>query len=410
MSDLPDRGWKPPVIAAFSALVAGCVLVGLAIVGLAWSDSGQLFSEPPLRIEGAELRAQQVRASGNGDSLVISGLDPNPARQQYLGQGGFGFLVLGPTHLDVSEYAFVRCACTRQGIDTSLRLFWQQAGTDEPARPKPIPFGPGGSVARLGDHAGWGGTVFELGLLIEGPLDSNLTVDALEFHGDSAWSRLRWYWSDWWSIEPWSLKSINSHSLDSHHGSVPLAAVVLAAALVAVVIFLLLARRAPGRSRLSGVVAILAVSWLFLDARWMLDQAAQSRLTLETHAGKDVTERVLGERYGPIYQLARRIRETDGADGRAVFLISDRPDSRFLIERLTFHLFPENPFNLAARFWLLRRHAAPGDIVVVLENPADVSHDRENSVLRWANRGRICATRLMDEGFAQVYRVCGPHP
>jgi hypothetical protein len=400
----------PVVLAGISALLAGYVLAALAITGMAWFASGQLFPEEPLRIAGADLRAQQVRATRDGDSLTITGLEPNPGRQEYLGESGFGFLVLGPTQVDVSGYGFVRCDCIRQGTDTSLRFFWQQAGTDEPARPTSIPFGPGGAFARLGDRPGWGGTVFELGVLIEGPLDSAMTVEALELHGDSAWSRLRWHWSDWWSIEPWSLRSINSHSLDSHNGSLPLAVVVFIATLLAVGIFLLISRRAPGRSRLSGLVAMVALSWLLLDARWMLDQAAQSRLTWETHAGKIAAERLLDARYGPIYQLARRIREADGADGRAVFLISDRPDSRFLIERLTFHLFPENPFNLAARFWLLRRHASPGDLVVVLENPAAVSHDRENSVLSWANRGRICATRLMDEGFAQVYRVCSPHP
>lgn len=399
-----------PLSAGILALLSAWVLVGLAGVWLAWSASGQLFPDPPLRVAGGDLRAQQLTAARSGDAVEVEGLEPNPGRQDYLGERGFGLLILGPTQLDVSGYSYVRCVCSISAADVDIRLFWQRAGTDEPAGRKSLPFGPGGSFARLGNEADWAGTVFELGLMIQGPLDAGVSVEALEFYGDSAWSRLRWHWADWLSLDPWSLKSINSHSLDSHYGGIPLAVVVLAANLLAVVIFMLLARGAGGRSRLFGVVAISALSWLFLDARWMLDQASQAHLTWGDYAGKSASERVLGEQYGPVYELARSIRETNGPDRRAVFLISDNPGSRFLIERLTFHLFPENPLNLGARFWLLRRHASPGDLVVVLENPADVSHDRDRGVLQWTQRGRICARQLMDEGFAQVYRVCSPHP
>lgn len=398
-----------PLKALLIALPAGFLLAALGLVGLAWVASGQLMPGQPLRIAATEMQALQLEGVREGKAIAVRGLDPNPGRQAYLAERGLGFLSLGPTQLDVSGYAFVHCDCSRRSEEISVRFLWQQAGTADSEGLRAMPFGPAGSYARLDGDPNWGGTLFELGVVLEGPLDSQAMIEAIELYVDSAWIRVRWHLSSWLSPEPWSLRSINSLALDPEAG-IPLSLAVLAGALVAAILFLLLTRGAGRRSRLCGLAAILALSWLVLDLRWTIDQAAQARLTWQGFAGKDVEERVLSEPYGPIVDLARSIREAGGNERNTVFLISDNPDSRFLIERLTFHLLPDNPFNLGARFWLLRRHAAPGDFVVVLENPAGVSHDRARGILEWAGRGRICARRVLDEGFAQVYRSCSPHP
>lgn len=401
------RAAKRSVFAAWLlALGLGWCVTILAVIAFWWWDAGRLGPGEPLRLSANSLLVEGAKARREGGTLVVEQLERDRAYPEYLSPVHAGIVWTGRSYREVYPFRYAVCDCTRSTSRASFRFMWQP-GPYSQSHSVDFATGPGGVVAVPANASDWMGTVFAFGILLRGDEASQFKIKALELHPDSAWMRARSAWAHWLAFHAWDMKSINTLGKDNE--SVPsLVAISVGAGGLSIALFLLIRtfRGLPGSA--AGVVLLAALSWLLLDVRWFVHLSQQAALTVERFAGLTPDERAAGEQYGPILEFAEAVREAVPSDRTTLFMVTDVPEARFLQERLAFHLYPLNVFNFKRRFWQFTQNVRPGEYLLVLESPEEVSFSEEDSELLWKGKGRVCAEPVISHPVGDLYRICTP--
>jgi hypothetical protein len=395
---------RPLVKTCVIAFLAGWIAALLILVSIWWATTGALFSTEKLAFTPDRLFVEVGDRQPGPSGLVVRAVLREDWRPAYLAAAHGALVWTGASYEEVHPFEYAVCDCRISGADASARFVWQNSRI-APAQAVPFTRGTGAAIASPSASPAWQGTVFAFGIEVTGGEDSRIAIDSLQLRSDSAWMRLRSAWAQWTAFQPWDMTSINTvrrNTLDA-----PSLSSMAIFALVLTILFLLLATRGTRTPhRTLGVLVLVGAMWFLLDVRWFFHLARQGELTLTQFAGKSVEQRVAAELYAPIVDLSYRIKRAVGAEGAAVFMMTDQPDARYLQERLAFELYPLNVFNFKRRFYLARQHVRPGDHILLLEQPEPVSFDEESGELRWEGKGGMCVVRVMESEFASLYRVC----
>lgn len=384
-------------LALVAIAVAWTLVLGTA-AGVSWS--APLLPAQRFALDGDEFRP--VIGAGVEDGKAL-GVGANAADGNALQSAA-----VGPLHaadFPILRYRFEDFPRTLELVFVFRRA---DAAGDVQAVPLPWPTSGAGSVdlSRLSDA--WRGDIVEVGFAEYAT--SQLVPPSAAFRPfrllgaqlrGRAWSETpRLLRTAWFGYVPWSQASINA--LVASDSVMP---VVPSVALLALLAFAIAAwfLRGSGVARSNALLVAVALAWVALDARWLVQLRDSHRLTETLYGGKPWAERVRLQPDEDIAGFAQLVRQQlAGTSNSQRILVGS--DSLYTVLRLIYFLLPLNAVPLDAAFSGNDAAHWPRDTIVVLCNSHAWRYDDvRNSLVN--DRRTIAVEPIFVGGNLGIYRL-----
>lgn len=388
------------VARAVLALTLGGVLLLTGFVFLPRPAETQLEHHGPGKnqerriLAGRDLQVRIGRASTQGDSLGITGLDGDRA------------LVSRSLSLPAADFPLLEYTIDGKHPGLSLYIIWRNSASPEKLFSHSLDFStdPSASVD-LSNSPGWQGKIIEIGIDLYGDLRGQAVVlHQLTLRGFTPISRLQALWSEWTAFSPWDQGSIN-HLPGSRTAALPSPTVVaLAWVVLSLVLLFAINRLTRQRHMPASYIALVLIPWLLLDGLWQYRLSRQLDESRFLFAGKSQHEKHLSDIDSEIYSYARQLKEYLPAPGSTrIFILHDSDGHEYSRLKTQYYLLPHNVFNFG------RTPPALGvrgdDFILALgDNPA-LRHEASSHVLAWDEGRSLPVEEIMVHPRGRLYRV-----
>ena len=390
-------GWVRAAGGVLLAASGGILLTALVLV-VFYRAGGLPSVAPPIILKGADLQL----ASGQG-ALTEAGLQINqPGPHGVISVQGSARLVRAALY----RRLFWRVDGLRPGRE--LKFIWTTLAEPRTVREKVLPpAGPEFGTLDLSAEPHWRGRIGMVGLVSEGPLDRPLVIRRLRVQppplGVAELARLAL--DEWTTFEDWNQRSIN------YTAGAPLDALFPPVLLVALWVgfsaglYALLVPPRRGGGAWRPYLALLAVGWLVLDARWQWELSRRLAATEARYAGKQGDERLLAGLDGELYRFLLDVRrQLPERPANKLFIISAEPGD-FWSGRARYHLLPHNGYMKFSQPPGVGV-AHQGDFVLILAPLPGVRYDRKRQILEWTG-GELPVDLLHSATSGALFRVRG---
>lgn len=289
---------------------------------------------------------------------------------------------------------------------TEVELLW----VDQSRNFHRLPLEHGGrSQGRLmlADVPDWQGVIIGIGLLVNGSLDSPLTVRELTLRPVLPEPTVlpRQLWRQWTIAEGWQSHSINLIAGGAGVLIGPTPIVALWVTLSSLSYLLLAGRPSPGR-HLAPLGLIVLTGWLVLDLRWQWNLGEQWGNSLEQLTGKNTIEklRTYDEELIDLISSVKRILPKQPV---RIFLVSDFSDATGSARhnRVRYHLTPHNVYGFSTEP-PLPRWTRSGDYLLALLPLQGVRYRRipGDEALSWDDH-ELSVELLLAEHQSLLFRI-----
>jgi hypothetical protein len=324
-----------------------------------------------------------ARGSGGivGDEMLVSAVDPS------------GMAVVSVNaDLRATDFSAIAWIAADLPEDADVRLIWRtdvQPQKMSSARVtvtagQPMP------VILVKDGA-WIGRVSGIALVIRAKLAKPIRIRGVVAKPMGAMEILRDRSREWLAFEGWTGASINTVVGGADVQDLPLPPLMAAACAIAGALLLALGRWRPGlTSGTTGglLLALFAVAWLVLDARWTWDLVRQERITLRDYGGRSSVEKHLAAEDAALFAVVEKARHVMPETPVRVFVVAD---ARYFRERAAYHLYPHNVFTDRVNGTMPPARALrPGDWLFDYEGRG-ILYDTASGNLRWDGNQAIAA-------------------
>ncbi|OGQ55900.1 MAG: hypothetical protein A3J24_03365 [Deltaproteobacteria bacterium RIFCSPLOWO2_02_FULL_53_8] len=332
-------------------------------------------SASTLAWKGTALTLAKGRGYNIQGGLIIDGL----------AAPGAALASLSPQPFRAEDYPAIHWSASSDKSNTKVEFLWRT--TENPNRffARELEW-MGNSLAPLhmaGD-GNWRGQIMELALMVHKPLDTPLTIEAVEVEPP-----LGIVWCEWFGAEPWLGTSINFvGETIARQWLLPLPFIAAALGL-ALFGYAALVWRKILASNLRMVWALFFLAWFTLDMRWQLDLWHKLGLTQQRYAGKSWEDKHLAAEDGPLFNLMQQVRAKLPSTQSRVFLFAD---AEYIRGRGTYHLYPFNVLN--GRNLLPAKQFKSGDFIVILGKD-EVEFDAAHHLLKWGAGQQLHADLLL---------------
>jgi hypothetical protein len=390
-------------LAAAAILIAWLLVLGAA-AGIPWS--APLSPRQVITLKGSDFRPVIGAAIEDGTALGVGGTarDGNALQSVTLESvHAADFPILG--------YGFEDFPRT---LELSLVFRRADAPGDVQAVLLPWP-GDGVRSVDLSSFPAWHGDIIELGFAEYAT--AQLVPPSIAFKpfrltrarlASPAWSAMpALLRTAWFGYQPWNLMSISAlgPSLNALNMPSMLWPIVVGVLLTLAVVAWL--RRWPRALLVRAAVALIALAWVVIDARWLDDLWAKHRLTESIYAGKSWQERARLQPDEDVAGFAQLTRQhLAGIPTRRVLVGSD---STYMLLRLLYLLLPLDAAPLEPALAAMPASDWPKDAVVVLCASKRWNFDDKSSTLR--SDGRVVpVTPVFVGGNLRIFRLRGAQP
>lgn len=382
---------------AHAGAALALALCAWSIVYLFFAVPGPWFgSAPMMNFSGAKMVLSRGAGHVDGTRFIVQATDA----------AGLAIITLELPALRASDYRRVRWTLTGREPDAELALLWRTDYVAQRINSAPLAASPeGAQVVMTPGERNWIGRIGGIALTIRGKLAEplvieNVSVDAMGA-AEVVVDRLR----DWFGHRPWNGLSINSALGGPQEQPVwfPLAIAIIA--LSAIALWMGWRRwRGSGSNQSPAltVIAIVAVAWIALDARWLWTRLQRAQATAASFSGKSPEGKHLADLDGNVYLFAEKLRAK----------IPDRPariyvsaDDHYFRARLAYHLYPHNIYIDHASATLPAIPLfKPGEYIAVFRRRG-VVYDPVAQTVRWDDQPPVRAELLIAEDGNAAFKV-----
>lgn len=387
MSSVDVPSLPPPRRSWWSVAAIVAIAFALALAGAVALNAGARLHGSPRTVVVPASQMTIARGQGRaaGSALALEATDAN----------GIGLIAAPGTSVDADAYSRITWTFAVEPPGRiGLAMTWGRRDRPGTVYTEAIDWTKGHASIDLTRHPDWGGTVQGIGLAVRGSLGAPLVVAEASLRSN-AWDATFFdIVSAWWGGGPGGATTSLRHERVQ---VAPLLPVVAAAVVLAVAFVVWRSRRRGDAPDLGVIIAIVLAGWLALDLRWQLVLWQQHAAAWNDFAGRTLDEKHAADRDGPIFAVARRIRDADRSRGGRVLVLSD---SGALAARVGWFLYPDNVW-VDTRTLLRGTPPSPdalrrGDQVVLLL-ARGLAFDATNGRLVWPDgRTREARAILVD--------------
>lgn len=322
-----------------------------------------------------------------------------------IGAGGSFIASMPAVQVDAANYDAIEIRVRGISPDQKLAVFWRNRF--DPKRTFTVQATALNDIvfrASVGKDANWAGPITGLGVVIVGTLHRPLIIESVRAASTSAVSTVRETLASWAGFERWNGQSINVVLLGADSQALALPFFVATSALVAIGLWLAFTRRQSRRAQLMGAIAIMALGWLLLDVRWLVNLSQQVQETAEVFSGKSWRDKRLAADDKQLFEFIERARNAVDARPGRVFFTSD---FAYFRARGGYHLLPlRSVANVYHRELYDPTVYRSGDYICFFAR-SGVSFDAQQGLLSWDGKPPIHAELVTAQGFGALYRVLG---
>lgn len=334
-----------------------------------------------------------ARGSGtvSGDELVVTAVDPSGIA-----------IVSVSSNLRAADFPAISWIATDIAEDAEVRLVWRTNVHPQRLNSAAITVTAGQPMpSMLAADKAWIGQVTGLALTIRTSLDKPIRIRGVVARPMGAMEILRDRAREWLAFEEWTGSSINTvvGGVDVQDLPLPPLAAAACAAASALLLALRRWRPRPVPEITAGLVlALFAMAWLVLDARWTWNLIRQEQVTVRAYGGLTATEKHLAAEDGALFAFVERARRVMPETPARVFVVAG---AAYFRGRAAYHLYPHRVYTDRINGTMPPASALrPGDWLVDFESRA-IAYDAVSGRLRWSGDQTIAAEpRLVLPGAA----------
>ena len=381
------------------------------IVGVILLTAGVPWSSP---LEPAERRHLEP-----GDFQIVMGSALHTDAGLEVGAVGnervaLQALPLAATSIDAEAFDVLHYRFDNFPRTLELSLMFRRASDPDDVQVVSLPWpGRGASALNLRDVPGWKGQISEIGFIESATpqlIPNGIAFAPFRLVDAQLWSPswrggLAALSTDWLAYRPWGLFAVSS--VDQEAGTRlprrPALLLVVESAIVVVGVVGLLLFGWRRREFRAGIVVVVALGWLLLDAVWIGQLYERQATTRSVYAGKSWSER---SRLVPDDDLLK------AADSlREVVARTDPPPrvvihaaTPFEMTRLQYLALPVNAALLVRSIHQMSYNYPPGTLLV-LYGMQDWSYDADNRQVRTQDALRFPSEPVFEEGALRIFRI-----
>lgn len=334
-----------------------------------------------------------ARGSGRilGDELLVTAVDSS----------GIAVVSVNPD-LRATDFPAIAWIATDIAEDADVRLIWRTDVQPQKLNSAPVTVTAGRPMpAILANDGAWTGRVTGIALVIRAKLAKPIRIRGVVAKPMGAIEILRDRAGEWLAFEEWTGTSINTVVGGADVQDLPLPPLMAAACAVAGALLLALRRWRPGLTSGSSaglLLALFAVAWLVLDARWTWNLVRQEKITVRDYGGRNSVEKHLAAEDAALFAFVEKARHVMPETPVRVFVVAY---AAYFRGRAAYHLYPHNVFTDRSNGTMPPASALrPGDWLFDYEGRG-IMYDRVSGNLRWDGNQTIAAEpKLIGPGAA----------
>ena len=377
-------------LVARAALVLAAAFVVAAVVVVTWRAGPKPTSATPaIEVPGSAMQASRGTARVVEGAIVLERPDA----------GGVTAAVAANAPFDAAEFTRATWRLALAAPENlEVAMLWRTRERPDRTFVMAIDASHESVDVDLAANRDWKGTIVGIGLAVRGTLDVPLPVLGVELRSN-AWDATFADMLSEWAESPFrgGRTAIAQLSFEESHIA-PFLAVVAAAVALALAWLAFRAWRRKERVAPAMLAAVFLLGWLAVDVRWQMLLWREHAAAWRQFAGRTLDEKYATTVGGPIFEVARRLRDADRPKAARVLVLSR--DSQ-LATRVAWPFFPENVYTDSRP----RRYVAPpgpgelrtGDQVVLLLYDA-IRWDRDRGVLVWKDGATRAGREILSDG------------
>ncbi|HVE48922.1 MAG TPA: hypothetical protein VNG69_04800 [Casimicrobiaceae bacterium] len=379
-----------------AAFLAAAMLF-VIVIYLAFNVPGSWFpSADPMALDAGRLAVSRGRGQPIPGGLQVTSPSVNEAA-----------VVVVTIELKSSDYSAVEWTVDGLTDSADVRLLWRNSY--RPDRLNVAPMTVDGGRLRpivIAHDPNWIGTIRGLGIAIARAPPEGVAIRGVVVRPFGAIELAMLRAGEWFTFEGWRAHSVDSVAGGSDTQDLPLPVVLAVAVALVLGIGCAWTRvRYPHRAAATvatAAIASFAAAWMIADARWTLELARQSLVTLRTFGGKSMHEAHLSADDSALYRLVLQAREKMPRDPARVFVFAEAPYFR---ARAAYYFYPHNPWFDVVRNGVPEASLMRPDDWIFAYRRRGVQYNQAAQRLRWDGGNEVPAALALITPDGALFRV-----
>jgi hypothetical protein len=287
-------------------------------------------------------------------------------------------------------------------IDDTPLFFWRSAADGQiyshPLEENPI------DHIDLQKLKNWNGKISEYGFIFSQHPDLNWELQDLEFSSDTPEQIVRDALSGWLEFEPWAMHSVNFIYGGSARSRISPSLFIGIWTVSSLLLYGLIALWQKKTVTRTGVITILLLGWLFLDARWLFNLSRQAQVTRNSYTGKtadQINQTGIDREH---YLFFQHLKNSVLPSAPRFIYVLDNGNSYFRA-KTPWWLAPHNLLNID--HLPRKQYQQKGGYILILNPVPGLHFDERSQRLRWGTNSSLAVQPLYLASRGALFRIKG---